>query len=132
MENSACEYKKKKKRKAKRTANLYLSAWRNSSSRNWRNHKKSEKWQAHCPEMIGIMLLAPPASECSGLLLEYVLKIYWAMWQATFPYYSFLFFFLVLPDYNVTHMLPVDRLFSFPKTSLNLTIFKNNERWFLK
>lgn len=58
--------KRKKKRKAKRTANLYVSLHRETLLPEIRrNHKKSEKWQAHCPEMIGIMLLALPASACS-------------------------------------------------------------------
>lgn len=38
--------------------------------------KKSGKWQVHCPEMIGIIPLAPPASVFSGLFLEYTLKIH--------------------------------------------------------
>ena len=38
--------------------------------------KKSGKWQVRCPEMIGIIPLAPLASAFSGLFLEYTLKIH--------------------------------------------------------
>lgn len=93
--------------------------------------KKSGKWQVHCPKMIGIIPLAPPASGFSGLFLEYTLKIHWAMWQLPFLITPF-FYCLGLPDCNVTHMFPADSLFSCPKTSMSLTILKNNERWFLK
>jgi hypothetical protein len=76
--------------------------------------------------MIGIMSLASPASAFSGLLLAYTLKIHRAMWQATFPYYSFLV--SRLPDANVTHMFPADSLLFCPQTNLNLTILKNSEQ----